>query len=64
MLFAVGIGVTCGWKLQMLLKFMLYANLWLERNNRVLWNTGKSVVEVVDSIVWSGSEWVRNKKEF
>lgn len=54
MLFAVGIGSTCGWKLQMLLKFVLYAKLWLKRNNRVLQNTSKSVVEVVDSIVWSG----------
>ena len=45
---------------------MLYATLWklwLERNNRVFRNKSNYIGEV-DSIVWSLSVWVRNRKKF
>ena len=38
--------------------------LWLERNKRVFQNTSKSVKKVVESIVWSVSEWVEKRRQF
>ena len=38
--------------------------LWLERNTSVFQNTCKSVKEVVESIVWSDSEWVVKRREY
>ena len=36
---------------------MLHVQLWLERNNRVFKNKSNSVMAVVESIIWSVSEW-------
>ena len=60
----VGGKFVCG---KILWKLVLYATfwkIWLERNNRVFQNKSHSVEDVVDSIVWSVSEWVRKRKEF
>jgi hypothetical protein len=38
--------------------------LWLERNNRVFQNKSNSVMEGVESILWSVSEWASMRKEF
>ena len=38
--------------------------LWLERNNRVFRNKSNSVMDVVESIIWSVSEWASTRKEF
>eukprot|EP00268_Persea_americana_P003216 TRINITY_DN10969_c0_g1_i9.p1 TRINITY_DN10969_c0_g1~~TRINITY_DN10969_c0_g1_i9.p1 ORF type:complete len:116 (+),score=13.54 TRINITY_DN10969_c0_g1_i9:312-659(+) len=60
----LGCKFMCG---KILSKSVLYATLWklwMERNNRLFRNRSKSVEEVVESIVWSVSEWVSRKKEF
>ena len=47
-------------------KLVFYATHWklsLERNKRVFRDTS-SIEEVVDSIIWSISEWVSRRKEF
>ena len=38
--------------------------LWLERNRRVFINKSRSVEELVESIVWTVSQWVCNSKDF
>lgn len=52
---------------KILWKSMLYATLsklWWEKNNRVFRSQSKEVGEVVESIVWTVSEWVCRRKEF
>lgn len=49
------------WNLSLVAVFW---KIWLERNSRVFHNRSNDVAMVVDSFVWSVSEWASRAKEF